>query len=70
MRSMSLSPDLDIFLVPSDPEDLKNQIQDYRNSGFSQNFIQLFEEAHAQGIQYIRFDADGGEVEGADREEW
>lgn len=42
----------------------------FRELGYSEAFIALSLELQKQGIPYVRFDADGGFVEGAPVFEW
>ncbi len=48
----------------SDDETFVAQVHTWRAAGLSDRFIAIMTELHAQGIPYVRFDADGGEIEG------
>ena len=37
--------------------------------GFSQRFVDIMRELFCNDIQYVRFDADGGDVEGLEKQE-
>ena len=58
----SLSPG-DIFTssVCSDETDRRSDLIAW---GFSENFIAILQAAHLQGIHYVRFDMDGGDIGG------
>jgi hypothetical protein len=54
----------DFFAVQLDKECFQQQIQDMQAFGFSEHFIHIFKLLHQQRIQYVRIDANGGEVDG------
>ncbi len=60
----------DIFVVPLDEANFKEQLANLAAFGYSQQFLDLMTELHKQRIPYVRFDRDGGEVEGAPTFEW
>lgn len=43
---------------------VEEQLQEFHRLGFSDQFIKIIEELRKQEIPYVRFDADGGDVEG------
>ncbi len=57
-----------LVLVPDDDEPA--WMPQLREEGFSQGYIELLREVARQGIPYIRFDADGFDVEGAPVFDW
>lgn len=59
-----------IFTTPSNANWLNDRVGEYREHGFSPAFIAIMTELSRQGIPYVRFDADGAEVEGAPMFEW
>lgn len=58
-----------ILYVPLDDEDLKRFEQKSREHGLSDRFRQIIEELYRQQVCYVRFDRDGGEIEGLDHAE-
>lgn len=53
------------FYVPWD--DLEERLMDAEQYGLSGRFIRLMRELAAQQIPYVRFDADGGDVDGLEK---
>lgn len=53
------------FYVPT-ADVLSERSAEARTYGLSERFIEIIEELSKQGIPYVRFDADGGSVEGLD----
>ena len=60
----------DFFAVQSDDLVFKEQMEDLKKFGFSEHFLHIFEQLHAQGIPYVRFDGDGGEADGLPFFDW
>lgn len=52
------------WYASSDDEVFSSQVLEWRNAGLSERFIAVMTELREQGIPYVRFDADGGEIEG------
>ena len=48
----------------------RKQLADLKKFGFSEHFLHIFEQLHAQGIPYVRFDGDGGEADGLPFFDW
>jgi hypothetical protein len=53
-----------ILWVPSEQDLFEEFAQESRQHGLSDRFIEIMSELHQQQIAYVRFDADGGEVDG------
>lgn len=58
-----------IFYVPLEGEILDSYLTAWQAAGLSQRFITIMTELACQKIQYVRFDADGGEIEGMEKAE-
>ena len=57
-------PQGDIYAISLDKETFQEQVANTKAFGFSEAFINILKELHKQKIPYVRFDSDGGEVEG------
>lgn len=56
------------FYVPLDEKvDLEERLAEAEKYGLSARFIRLIRELAAQQIPYVRFDADGGDVDGLEK---
>jgi hypothetical protein len=53
-----------ILWVPSEQDLFEEFVRKSRQHGLSDRFIEIMTELHKQQIAYVRFDADGGEVDG------
>ena len=58
-------PQGNIFAVTSDPATASLERKKLPEFGFSGAFLEIFKQLAHQNIPYVRFDADGGEIEGA-----
>ena len=54
----------EFFAVQLDKECFQQQVEEMQAFGFSEHLIRIFELLHQQRIQYVRIDANGGEVDG------
>ncbi len=54
----------EFFAVQLDKECFQQQVEEMQAFGFSEHFIHIFVLLHQQRIQYVRIDANGGEVDG------
>jgi hypothetical protein len=63
-----------IFYVPSkqgcSAAEFKEMLATMSRFGFSDEFQEIFRRLRRQGIPYVRFDADGADVEGAPEFNW
>lgn len=62
--SIGDEPPGDIYAVLQDEASFQDQLNATKAFGFSESFLNILKALHKQGIPYVRFDADGGEVEG------
>lgn len=54
-------------VVTQSPDLFKEEMAEASAFGLSDRFRQIMESLHTAGILYVRFDADGGEIEGLER---
>ena len=63
-------PPGDIFWVPQNEDMFRVQLQEFKDIGFSETFLNLFQLLRDQHINYVKIDADGSEVPGLPTFEW
>ena len=63
-----------IFWVPTKDMATKRafaeRLKDMADFGFSKHFIRFFRQLREQGIEYVRSDMDGNDVDGAPTFDW
>ncbi len=52
--------------VPGDDRWLEQDMEEARAYGLSERFVSIMKHLRAAKVPYVRFDADGGDVEGLD----
>lgn len=52
--------------VPGDDQWLEQDMEEARAYGLSERFVSIMKHLRAAKVPYVRFDADGGDVEGLD----
>lgn len=53
-----------ILYVAVDDDLFEEDLEKIAAHGLSERFVEIMKELHAQGIQYVRFDADGNSIDG------